>query len=408
MGLSVDRTERKGSGSFGDAERPRRGTLHHAVTNRILGDIRNGILSVGDKLPSEADLVSRHGVSITTVRRSLAELERQGIVRREHGRGTFLSLQPSPTGRSTVLKRLGILFEGTSAPDDQAAQNLMLETIAMTCRREKIGMFLAEIDMAEREAGVTLIETFEGVSLDGVLVFLPDPTQAAERLALLAKEFRALVVLVPGKSDSTPDLPMDCIDVDLRTGMREVMGYLLGLGHRRIGYIGPHVSACLAGDEIVTAGRWQTYRDALMEAGISVAEELLVEVPYGTIPDVHAAEHLLGLLKNTDPATAVFAANDWLAALVLNWLWEAGYRVPDDVSVVGWDDLPMAAHLVPPLTTVPSPFEELVSQALDLLRTRLRQPDSPLRKVTIPTRLVRRSSVSLPTAQRARGRQPAR
>ncbi len=151
---------------------------------------------------------------------------------------------------------------------------------------------------------------------------------------------------------------------------------------------------CLAGDPArITGGRWEAYVDVLGEAGVRPDPSLLVEIPYGCEPDESMAEKVIKLVKRDDPATAIYAGNDWMARYVMEWLWRAGIRVPGEVSVAGLDDVSFARQLVPPLTTVACPHRKAAETVIELMRGRLAEPDRPLQRVTIPSELVVRESV---------------
>jgi LacI family transcriptional regulator len=159
--------------------------------------------------------------------------------------------------------------------------------------------------------------------------------------------------------------------------------HLLGLGHRRI--------ATVTGspDRQVTSHRLKGYRAALAEAGEGF-DPALVESGYWEADGAYEAT--LRLLDRTPPVTAVYAQNDTMALGVLSALHERGLTVPDDCAVVGCDDIPIAAHAIPPLTTVHIPFFETGETAVRLLLDRISGEEFSPRPVLLPVRLVRRVS----------------
>ena len=96
--------------------------FHHRIYKDIIRDIRVGRLRLGDKLPSQAELVRKYDVSVGTIRQSLANLERRGIIRREMGRGSFVSLQASNGPASNKLRTLGLISEITGYDYDAPAE----------------------------------------------------------------------------------------------------------------------------------------------------------------------------------------------------------------------------------------------------------------------------------------------
>jgi DNA-binding LacI/PurR family transcriptional regulator len=174
------------------------------------------------------------------------------------------------------------------------------------------------------------------------------------------------------------------VQVDNRLGARLATEHLLELGHRRIAHV--------AGIEAlrISAHRIDGYRDALSAAGIAYDSALVV---CGSFTEQGGFAAARALLEHTP--TAIFAANDLSAVGVVNALTESGLRVPADVSVVGFDDVRLAAYTSPPLTTVHQPAREIAQLATQLLfeltagrpvqRTvRLLEPRLVVRRSTAP------------------------
>ena len=159
--------------------------------------------------------------------------------------------------------------------------------------------------------------------------------------------------------------------------------HLVQLGHRRIGtIIGP-------GDRRVTQSRLRGYLRALSTAGVAYDPELVEEADWEVEGGYQAAQRLL---KRVPAITAIFVQNDMMAIGVLSALHDQGLRVPEDCAVVGCDDIPIAAHTIPSLTTVHLPFyetgEAAVRLLLDIIANRITEPQ----RVSLPVYLVQRSS----------------
>ena len=166
--------------------------------------------------------------------------------------------------------------------------------------------------------------------------------------------------------------------------------YLVGLGHRRIGYVhGP--SDQRAGDD-----RFAGYREALAEAGIEYNEAL---VRYGDDHFDAGRDAASSLIQMTSRPTAIFCNNDEMAAGACVAAHEAVLQVPGDVSVAGFDDIPLARQIWPPLTTVCQPIYDIAATATQLLIGILghNEPSSP--HIEIPTRLIIRASTARPNEQ---------
>jgi len=161
--------------------------------------------------------------------------------------------------------------------------------------------------------------------------------------------------------------------------------HLLALGHRRI--------ACVTGPSHVSpsANRVTGYRQALADAGIAVDEELVIRGHFDFASGFAATQRLLDL---TAPPTAIFACNDLMAVGALSALVQRGRRVPDDISLVGFDDIPLASYTNPRLTTVAQDQRALGTVATELLLARVKARQRPAQVHFCPTSLVLRASTA--------------
>jgi LacI family transcriptional regulator len=175
-----------------------------------------------------------------------------------------------------------------------------------------------------------------------------------------------------------------------RVGAMDVMRYLIGLGHRRIGFITGRYDTQSAGR------RFQGYQDSLAEAAIPYDPELVQTGDY-TRERGQAAARLL--LDRPDRPTAIFAANDRSALGVIDTARQLGLRVPQDLSVVGFDNVSESMHGTPTITTVDQSIHEMGALAAKLLIGILQgeAPENTLHK--IPTRLLIRESCQAPSPQ---------
>ena len=173
------------------------------------------------------------------------------------------------------------------------------------------------------------------------------------------------------------------IDSDNLRGARLATEHLLELGHRRI--------AMLTGRPDLQSAqlRERGYRDALAAAGLPIDENL---VRLGAYDAAISAKSAQELLTSDRPPTAIFAANDISAIATLEVAAELGLRVPEDVSVVGFDNIPESALCTPPLTTVDQPIREMGRRAIDVLIQLIRGEPAPETHLTLATNLVVRQS----------------
>ncbi|MGV1831143.1 LacI family DNA-binding transcriptional regulator [Agrobacterium vitis] len=173
-----------------------------------------------------------------------------------------------------------------------------------------------------------------------------------------------------------------CSVGDDRLGGYLATRHLIDLGHRHIGVIaGPSYASS-------AVGRVEGYRQAMHEAGIPVFPEAIVPSTFGIDAGAEAAECLMRLENRP---TAIFAVNDNTAIGALSGLSRLGISVPHEVSVVGYNDIPIVNHLPTPLTTVRVPFDQIASHALDLLLSEAVSAEDRIR-ISAPTLIPRRST----------------
>lgn len=200
--------------------------------------------------------------------------------------------------------------------------------------------------------------------------------------ALDASGSRLVLCARPAPS---PDIPALVVEFDNEAGAHAVTSHLLSAGHRKIVFLGG-----LPGNTALDA-RVAGYRSALAEHGLPPQAAHVVNCGLGRANGQRA---MAELLKERRDFTAVFAGDDMVAAGALRAIADAGLRVPDDVSVVGYNDIPLAADFNPPLTTVRTPAEELGREAV---RIALRpSEDAMSTRHVLGTHIVVRESVAAP------------
>jgi LacI family transcriptional regulator len=183
-----------------------------------------------------------------------------------------------------------------------------------------------------------------------------------------------------------PGVAVDMVQTNHHQGGRLATEHLIALGHRRIGCI-PAGSDLSPGAE-----RLAGYRDALAAHGLAEDAALVVPGDFQFASGYRAMGQLLALAERP---TAVFAGNDLMAVGAIRAATAAGLRVPEDLSIVGFDDISLASYTNPPLTTIHQPKREIGRLAMEMLLARMNDPDAPPRSVRLETELVVRQSSSL-------------
>jgi LacI family transcriptional regulator len=328
------------------------------------------------------DIASLAGVSIATVSRVLndrpdvAPETREAVLQvvREHG----FSLNRGARGLSAG--RTGIV--GVTLPFVHAAYfAFILSGITEALYEQDMRAVLCPT-LHEHDREVTLLERLMRGTTDGAVLMLPQ--ESAEELRALQSHGYPFVVV-----DSRHPLPDDvpCVTAAHTAGAKRATGHLLGLGHKRIGVVtGPQGWSA-------TEERLAGYHAALGAAGVLREPELEVEGDWLISGGFDGAEQLLDLPK---PPTAIFAFNDNMAVGVLQAARTRGLRVPEDLSLVGFDDSEQASIVTPPLTTVRQPLAEMGRMATSLLTRLLERQRVEALRVQLATKLVVRESTAPP------------
>lgn len=180
----------------------------------------------------------------------------------------------------------------------------------------------------------------------------------------------------------------DSIVTDIRHSVRKVMEYFWGWGHRRIGFIGGR-DIDSDGKEVLDS-RLPAYCEYLEEHGTPLREEYIKIAGYTPKDGYKMA---MELLSQENRPTAIFAANDSVAVGCYKAIVEKGLRIPEDVSVIGFNDISMAKYLVPPLTTIHVHMNFMGRQAVKMLAERIQSERTISMHVSVPTSLMIRESV---------------
>lgn len=242
-----------------------------------------------------------------------------------------------------------------------------------------------------------------GLDLQGLIaqgavdaVALTEPAVDDPRLAVLRRYGVPFAFLGTCEEGGHVAEGVSFVDGDNVGGARAAVEHLIALGHRRI--------ACLTGAAglVSTRHRLEGYRQAIRAAGLPVDERWIVDGESTKPGGRRAMERLLamGLGRDKTAPTAVFAANDLMAIGALRVAREAGLRVPEDVSIAGFDGIPVSEVVEPSLTTVQQPIYELGRQLADVILTLLdeeRRDEVPVLRHIAPCRLVVRGSTAPPT-----------
>jgi len=354
--------------------------MYQRIIESLAREIEAGKYLAGQRFPSEAALVRQFSTSRITVGRALAELVRRGLVERVAGSGTYVRSRPE--ARSTLgllIPRLGEteIFEP------------ICRGIAAAAGNAGAALLWGDAGDGGPAAALRLCDEFAGRGVQGVffapLEEIPDAEAANTEIADRLDRARIPLVLLDRDYVRYPHRSRhDLVGIDNRRAGHLATEHLLDRGARRIAFIGrargaSTVDARLAG-----------YREALAAAG---RDSDLVLRPEAIDAAMVAAQRRLR-------ADAFVCANDHTAGEVMQVLLAAGLRVPQDVRIVGIDDVEYAGLLPVPLTTVRQPTRDIGDAAMAAMTERIARPQAPAREILLDCRVVTRASCGAPRRSR--------
>ena len=355
--------------------------LYEQVRAWLLQQVTSGRWPVHHMLPPEVTLAANLGVSRVTLRQAMRDLVQHGVFTKISGRGTFVAIQPEahlpllkpvrPSGKADLSQLVGVVVPYTNLPFTSTLvahlEHELYERgyrMLLTNSQESLSLQSQHLRQLV-QLGVAGIILYSGA-------FLHDET-----VHFVQKKHVPLVLL----DRYYPAIPTAVVTSDHWQGAYTMTEHLLSLGHRRIGFV-------LAKPEIVTStlARFEGYKAALKEYGVAFHEELVMHA--------HIRETTVHTYLERAQTTAVFARNDDSAVEFLHILHLLGKRVPEDLSLVGFDDLPLVSRLDPPLTTIRQQTHQLSATTVHLLIELINHPDETPKTITLPTELVMRNSTA--------------
>lgn len=331
------------------------------------------------------DVAKKAGVSRTTVSFVLNDVKEGNISEETRQRvlaaAKELNYVPNAAAQALAGQRtriIGLVFSGRfqHLPTHFFLLQLMDGLLGVV---QEHGLRLLVDRPGEAESNGNYLNLVRAKRIDGLIMIEPQAGDVG--LHALAKD-RFPTVLI----GNLPGVEICSVDVDNRGAARAAVAHLLALGHHRI--------ACITNAPLpsytATEERLLGYRDALEEAGVPYDENL---VCYGGYTSDSGYSSMATLLDSSPlRPSAVFVASDVVAFGAMTAIQERGLEIPNDISVVGFDDVPMARFVSPSLTTVHLPVAEQGRKAAELLLDLIRKRAEPGRRIVLDTELVIRNS----------------
>jgi LacI family transcriptional regulator len=339
--------------------------------------------STSEKQPiTIKDIAARAGVSISTVSRVVNQTVRvdPATEQRVHEAIETLGYRPNLLARSfrrKITLTIGLLVPDNSNPFFAE----MARVIEDAGFREGYSVILCNSDLSEIKQS-DYVDVLLAKRVDGVILTSTGLISSESGVEIVDRIHGANVPCVVIDRD-LEGYPVDQVLVDNVEGGHLAGQYLIRLGHRRI--------ACVVGPSDLTpsAGRIAGFRRALGEAGLELSDALVIRGNGRYDGGVAAVRELL---RRDVPFSAIFAFNDEMAVGVIGELQRAGQRVPDDVSVIGFDNIPYASAIYPAVTTIAQPVAQMGTLGVRLLLERIRNRGAPFQRTILSTTLIERES----------------
>lgn len=345
--------------------------LYQRIKREVVAGIAGGELAAGDALPTRAELASRYGTTRATVDRALQELAREGVVTAGSGRRTQVA---AATPRPAAI---AVVWDWTDEENQGAGDFLdpLFGGIRLACAR-------SAVEVHYRTEFTSLQDVLVQTRAQGLLVLRPGYGDAPQLARLRRAGVPVVSVHAVIEDDVTPSIASDN-----RAGVDAAVGHLADLGHTQIGLVS---LTSVVPDHFE---RLQGYLEAMGRRGLAVNPAWLA-VSHTSHPRLYterAAQHL-------DPLrlpTALVVSDFGQCWGVLDRLATLGATIPRDISVVSFDDPPLAAHLSPALTVVRQDVAGLGQRAVEMLLAIIRGERVPT-VVRVPAQLVVRESTGPP------------
>lgn len=328
------------------------------------------------------DVAALAGVSIKTVSRvvNTEPNVRESTRQRVQKAVLKLNYRPNPSARSLAGKRsflIGLLYDDPSLYDNPSSNYIVdiQQGALRVCKSEHYDLFIHPCNYKDKNLNNEIRSLIDHSKVDG-LILAPPLSDMKSLFATIRKVGTPTVSISPGDMAES-QLAVATNDRDICAEMTE---YLASLGHSGIAFIAGNR------DHKALENRLLGYQDGLKSAGLNFRKGLVVE---GDNSFGSGEECARTLLQRKNPPTAIFAANDDMATGVIRVAHQKGISIPNDLSVAGFDDIPLAQQIYPALTTIRQPVRSMAETAVELLmdQVRSRPPSDKPRMIDAELRI---------------------
>ncbi|KID56694.1 transcriptional regulator [Pseudoalteromonas luteoviolacea CPMOR-1] len=321
------------------------------------------------------------GVSKKTVSRVLNNEPNVSPATREKVLQVFkeLDYKPNPIARGLARNKsfiIGCLYDNPSKSYITRVQSGALEA----CHKFNYNLLIHPCELRGEELIHNVDQLLTTSRLDGLV--LTPPFSDSQELIDFLKTQNVPFARVASALEDESSISVSSND---EQGAYELTEHLISLGHKDIAFIKGHR------DHSATEKRFSGYQNALLNHGIEFKESLVAQGNFSYHSGADSAKEILDI----EPMpTAVFASNDYMAAAVLKLATQRKLRVPEDISIAGFDNAPIARHIWPGLTTIAQPVEEMTRQAVEQLILQISDPSTEVYQKVLEAKLITRESTA--------------
>ena len=367
-------------------------SLHVQLHNQLQHLILSGRWPHATRIPSESQFAEHLNVSRSTVRLALQQAEIEGLIERLAGRGTFVAYLSTKEHESHLI---GFVTCGLDA------ENHLLILNGAENEVKVHGYQLVFSSAQSHQEEIDALKRMKEEDVAGVLLWPNiDGSRPQQQNTSIYQQLHLPIVTMDRRING---FDCDCVTSDNYGGAKALMRHLVELGHRHVAFLSHYEM-----DLLPVTERYQAYREVLQEADLTptdpwfighVGKEIGASYALRSSVDPRSPElqQIKDYISNARPCpTAIFALNDYLAVLATRAMKLLDLRVPEAVSITGFDDIDLAVHLEVPLTTVAQDWFAIGKRAAQLLIDRIEGYSGPAVCEIVPTQLRVRSSTSVP------------
>ena len=371
-------------------------SLHIQLHNALRQLIVSSRWQHGERIPSEPQLAKYLNISRSTVRIALQKAEVEGLIKRAAGRGTFVSYETDQRSNTSFIGYVTRSFHNE-------IHRILLSSVETELRSEGYNIIFSNAVNNEEE--VNVLEQLLENDLAGLILWANARVTEGQRAIL--REYQARNIPIVFIDRFVDGIDTDYVGCDNFGGTYMLMQHLLELGHRSFVFLQHNINNLYPIDE-----RYRAFQKALKESNLELHDVWKINSPHHNEffetdifqlledQDSSINKQIITLIQNAkEKPTAIVCANDALAILTIRAIRSIGLRVPQDMSVVGFDDISLAAYMEVPLTTASQNAHDIGQRAATLLLERFDGIAKPPQHINVPTRLQIRMSTSTPIVE---------